>query len=226
MVHLVFDLLAATLAFQVLRLTHAWIEGPSEPPALRRAYATALVLGAVLGAYSLGTANLWLSGLPGLGRSILGALIGSIMAIEIYKAATGTRGSTGALFVPAFALAVSIGRIGCFLTGLPDNTYGIQTTMPWGYDFGDGIPRHPVQLYESAAMAAFFAFSIWLLARHPRTFRRQAFYLMALFYAAQRFGLEFLKPYAPLIGPMNLFHFATIALAAYAVFMLARSRHA
>ncbi len=226
MIHLVFDLLAAALAFQALRLTHAWSPTPTEPPAFRPAYATALVLGAVLGAYGLGTANLWLSGLPGLGRSILGALIGATLAVEGYKALTGTKGSTGALFVPAFSLAVAVGRIGCFLSGLADNTHGIPTSLPWGHDFGDGIPRHPVQLYEAATMGGFFAVSLWLLARHPQAFRARGFYLMAGVYAAQRFGLEFLKPYAALWGPLNLFHFATAALFLYAALMLARSRHA
>lgn len=226
MVHLMFDLLAAALAFQAIRLTHAWAPSTTEPPAFRPAYSMALVLGAVLGAYCLGTLNLWLSGLPGIGRSILGALAGSIVAVELYKALTGIKGSTGALFVPGFALAIAIGRVGCFLSGLPDNTHGIPTTLPWGHDFGDGIQRHPVQLYESAAMAAFFLFSLWLLARRPAAFQARAFYLMVLFYAAQRFGLEFLKPYAPVLGPLNLFHIVTAALALYAALMLARSRHA
>ena len=35
-------------------------------------------------------------------------------------------------------------------------TYGTPTALPWGVDFGDGVPRHPVQLYEAATMAAFF----------------------------------------------------------------------
>jgi prolipoprotein diacylglyceryltransferase len=43
-----------------------------------------------------------------------------------------------------------VGRIGCFLTGLADNTYGTPTGLPWGVDFGDRIHRHPTQLYEIA----------------------------------------------------------------------------
>jgi len=29
-----------------------------------------------------------------------------------------------------------------FFAGLPDYTYGTATKLPWGVDFGDGIPRH------------------------------------------------------------------------------------
>jgi hypothetical protein len=36
--------------------------------------------------------------------------------------------------------------VGCFLTGLSDRTYGTPTPLPWGIDFGDGIPRHPPAL--------------------------------------------------------------------------------
>ena len=50
-------------------------------------YAVALVAGAMLGGYAAGTANLWLSGEPGVARSIVGALAGGIAAIELYKRA-------------------------------------------------------------------------------------------------------------------------------------------
>ncbi len=45
-----------------------------------------------------------------------------------------------------FGLAV--GRIGCHLAGLTDGTHGDPSSLPWAVDFGDGIPRHPVNLYE------------------------------------------------------------------------------
>ena len=30
---------------------------------------------------------------------------------------------------------------------------GTPSSLPWAIDFGDGIPRHPTQLYESLVMA-------------------------------------------------------------------------
>jgi len=57
-------------------------------------------------------------------------------------------------------MGIAIGRVGCFLTGLPDHTYGVHSSLPWAVDFGDG-PRHPTQLYEIAFVmllgAAIFA---------------------------------------------------------------------
>jgi len=50
-----------------------------------------------------------------------------------------------------FAVGVAVGRIGLlFSQGIDDFTYGTPTALPWAHDFGDGVPRHPVQLYESA----------------------------------------------------------------------------
>lgn len=183
-------------------------------------YALALIAGAAIGGYGFGTFNLWLSGIYEIGRSVLGALCGAIAAIEIYKRWRGIAGSTGLTFVPAFAASIAVGRWGCFLSGLDDETHGTPTRLPWGHDFGDGIARHPVQLYESFAMAAFLAYALWALARREPFFMRNGFYLLAGFYAVQRFAWEFLKPYAPVLGPLNLFHFLCIALLAYALFMM------
>jgi prolipoprotein diacylglyceryltransferase len=165
----------------------------------------------------VGSANLWLTGVDGLARSIEGALAGGILGIEVLKASAGLRGSTGLRFVAPLATAIAVGRIGCFLAGLDDMTYGTPTSLPWGVDFGDGVPRHPVQLYESAAMAIFL---VWFLrvARHLDAFvLRAGFYLFIGVYAAQRFLWEFLKPYGTVLGPFNLFHLLSAALVLYAV---------
>ncbi len=189
-------------------------------------YAFALVVGAALGGYTAGTANLWLSGEPGVARSIVGALAGAITAIELFKRARGISGSTGIIFVPAFCASVAIGRWGCFYSGLTDHTHGSPTRLAWGHDFGDHVPRHPVQLYESAAMAAVLVGALVMLARRDAFFMRNGFYLMVLWYAAQRFCWEFLKPYAAVLGPLNLFHLICLGLMGYAVWMLAEGRAA
>jgi phosphatidylglycerol---prolipoprotein diacylglyceryl transferase len=221
-VHLIFDLLAALAALGVTLAVWAWRLRDRPLPHTGSGYLTALSLGILLGSYSLGTANLWLTGIPGIGRSILGALLGGILAVELYKRATGITGSTGLIFVPTFATLVTVGRIGCALSGLEDHTYGLPTALPWGHDFGDGIPRHPVAVYESLTMAGFLAYALMALARRDPRFMTQGFYLMTGFYALQRLGWEFLKPYAPLLGPLTLMHLACLALLAYSAVMLRR----
>jgi hypothetical protein len=55
---------------------------------------------------------------------------------------------------------------------------------------------------------------------------RNGFYLLVVTYAAQRFLWEFLKPYATLAGPFNIFHLVCLAVIAYGVAMIAgASRH-
>lgn len=224
--HLVFDFLAALSAMAVTVLAWRWrlaasAQGLSQGGA---GYAVALVAGAALGGYGLGSLNLYLSGEAAAGRSIIGALAGAILAIEMFKAARGMKGSTGLIFAPAFAVSVTVGRWGCFLSGPEDFTHGTATSLPWGHDFGDGLPRHPVQLYESLAMAGFLAVLLWALARRSPVFLRHGFYLMVLWYAAQRFVWEFLKPYGPVIGPFNIFHLTAVALMLYAAAMIYTTR--
>src|SRR5262245_28014849 len=62
-------------------------------------YMVILWVGAVAGAFGLGTLNLLLDHLDAAGRSILGAIVGGVLVAETYKAIRGIRGSTGAVFV-------------------------------------------------------------------------------------------------------------------------------
>jgi phosphatidylglycerol---prolipoprotein diacylglyceryl transferase len=222
--HTVFDLLAAMASVVLTAVCYRWrlSDAAARVETIGAAYALALVFGAVAGGYGAGTLNLWLSGEPGFGRSIAGALAGAIITIETFKWQKGIRGSTGLIFVPAFATSVVIGRIGCYLSGLEDNTYGLPTALPWGHDFGDGILRHPVQLYESLSMLLFLAVALMFLAQQQTFFMRNGFYLMVLFYAGQRFVWEFLKPYGSLAGPFNLFHFICAGLCCYSIWMMGR----
>jgi len=178
-------------------------------------YFAALVAGAIPGAWLAGSLNTLRGAHPALSHSVVGALAGAIVAVEVYKRARGVTGSTGGAFVGSFSLGVVIGRFGCFFAGLPDGTYGTPTRLPWAVDLGDRIGRHPVQLYESGAMGLFLAaYLLGLQRRRPWAMRR-GFYAMCAWYGVQRFAWEFLKPYPTLIGPFNLFHILCGGLVAY-----------
>jgi prolipoprotein diacylglyceryltransferase len=221
-IHAVFDVLAWLAAgvagFWLMRSGRVTFPVPQP---LRFPYLAALIFGAGLGAVVFGSANLWLSGQGGFARSIEGAVAGGIVAIEAYKRLAGITQRTGARFALPFAVGVAVGRIGCYLSGLDDFTYGTPTTLPWGHDFGDGVPRHPVQLYESAAMALFALVYLWRVLRRDRFVIAQGFYLAVGFYGAQRFVWEFFKPYGPVIGPFTLFHLLSAAVLVYALVMIA-----
>jgi phosphatidylglycerol:prolipoprotein diacylglycerol transferase len=179
------------------------------------AYFVALGVGAALGAWAAGSLNTLREASPALSHSIAGALVGAIAGVEVYKFVRGMRGSTGSIFVASFAVGVIIGRWGCLFTGLPDRTYGTATSLPWAVDLGDGIGRHPVQVYESLSMAAFLAVYLWGLARRAPWAMERGFYALCIAYGAQRFVWEFFKPYPTLAGPLNLFHILGVGLVVY-----------
>ena len=191
-----------------------------------RPYLLALATGAIVGAFVVGTANLWLSARPGVARSVAGGLLGAIAAVEIMKSAYGVRGSTGLYYAAPLAAGIGIGRIGCFFAGLPDFTYGIASSADWAYDFGDGVRRHPVQLYEAAAMATFMSVYLSALALRWRPAMELGFYAFIAWYGVERFVLEFYKPYGTIVGPLNTFHFVCAILTAYGLTMLYRQRRA
>jgi phosphatidylglycerol---prolipoprotein diacylglyceryl transferase len=223
LIHSLFDLLALIVALAVYRLCPVAASGiPTEPWRVHSLYIAAGAGGATFGAYLFGSLNLWLTGIPGIARSIEGAIAGGIVGIEMLKRSARIRGSTGLRFVAPLAAAIAVGRIGCFLAGLDDMTYGTPTALPWGADFGDGVARHPVQLYESLTMAMFLAVFVGLLWRGDETVRQTGFYLFVGVYAAQRFAWEFLKPYGTVVGPFNVFHLLSLALIAYAVIFARR----
>ena len=223
-IHILFDLFASMTALTMTALVYRWrlSDARQKIESAGIGYAASLVLGAVVGGFGAGTLNLWLSGAPGIGRSIVGALAGAIIAIEMFKRARGIRGSTGLIFVPAFATSVAVGRWGCYFSGIEDQTYGTPTSLPWGHDFGDGILRHPVPLYESFTMLAFLAVALLLIWRRQPFFTRNGFYMLVLVYGSQRFIWEFLKPYGTVAGPFNLFHFICAGLVVYSLAMMRR----
>src|SRR5882762_2548959 len=177
LIHAAFD----ALAWIAAGLAALWLKRTGRilfpvPQQLRLRYLAALVFGAGVGAVAFGSANLWLSGMPGVALSIEGAVAGGIVAIELYKRIAGITQRTGARFALPFAAGVAVGRIGCFLSGIDDFTYGTPAALPWAHDFGDGVPRHPVQLYESATMAAFALAYVVLSLRGNRFVIDNGFY--------------------------------------------------
>ena len=225
LLHTLFDVLAWLAAVAaIFWLSRRGLRFPSQ--SFELPYIAALVFGAGIGAYLFGSANLWLSGQSGIARSVEGALAGGIVAIELYKWSAGISLRTGARFALPLAVGIAIGRVGCYFAGLDDFTYGTPTALPVGHDFGDGVRRHPVQLYESAAMALFaLAYVVAVLNRNAFAITN-GFYLVLAYYGAQRFLWEFLKPYATLIGPLTLFHLLSLSILLYAAFMLATASKA
>ena len=225
--HLLFDLLAWGSALLLGRFLYGWRLRETAKliaPALGPLYVVALAAGAIGGAWLFGSLNTMMTASPHPSHSIAGALAGGIFGVEVYKSLRGIRVSTGLIWVGPLALGIAVGRLGCLFAGLPDETYGTPTSLPWAVDLGDGIGRHPVQLYESLAMLAFLGIYLAALNSRAAWTLSRAFYILILVYAAQRFVWEFFKPYPRLIGPLDLFQLLALAMIGYALVFDARAR--
>ena len=218
--HFVTDLLSAALGSASgwwLYRRYLMPAGLAQNARRSLAYWMVLVVSAALGAYWLGTLNLIVSSHPGIGRSVFGAVLGAVVGIELYKLIRGQRGSTGAVFVLPLALGLGIGRVGCFLAGMDDFTFGTPTSLPWAHDFGDGIPRHPTQLYEIG-----FAGLLWWglttirqrLAAQPGLL----FKLLLVAYLGWRLLVDAIKP-LPYAYPLGLSGIQWVCLLGLAIYL-------
>jgi prolipoprotein diacylglyceryltransferase len=143
------------------------------------------------------------------GKTVTTGLVGAYLGVELAKWLLGVRTKTGDAFALPLALALAVGRWGCFFHGC---CYGVPTELPWGHDFGDGIRRHPTQVYESAfhlvmALVLIASFRSERLADH-----RLQLYLIA--YAGFRFATEFLRPEPVYALGLTYFQWVALGLAA------------
>lgn len=126
-------------------------------------------------------------------KTIVGGLLGGLIGVELTKSLIGVTVSSGDLMVYPLILAMIIGRTGCFLAGLEDGTFGIASRLPWAINFGDGIRRHPTNLYEILFWAILW-FSLQMLEKKFRLADGARFKICLSSYLVFRFLVEFIKP--------------------------------
>ncbi len=123
------------------------------------------------------------------GMSFHGGLIGVACAVLLFSHRRGHHWlALGDMLVIPTILALAIGRIANFING---ELYGRVTTVPWAVDFGDGLARHPSQLYESAK--GFFTFGVLWFLRNKKWKQGTLFALFLLLYGTLRFFIEFVR---------------------------------
>ncbi|WP_395076905.1 prolipoprotein diacylglyceryl transferase [Flavobacterium sp.] len=125
-------------------------------------------------------------------KTIMGGLFGGLLGVELAKKVIGEKQSSGDLFVFPIILGIFIGRIGCFLSGIKEFTYGKETTLLIGMNLGDGLKRHPIALYELIFLVVLFLF-LWNL-KHRNLKHGLLFQYFMISYFGFRFCIEFLKP--------------------------------
>jgi phosphatidylglycerol:prolipoprotein diacylglycerol transferase len=141
------------------------------------------------------------------GRSIVGGLAGGAVGVWLLKRNLGIRERKGNLFAPAIAAGVAVGRLGCFLRGC---CLGTPTALPWAVDFGDGVGRHPTQLYESVFMLALFTL---LAALRPRvTHPAVLLWVLMTAYFLFRFAVEFIRVEPVWFAGLTFFQWLSLGL--------------
>jgi phosphatidylglycerol---prolipoprotein diacylglyceryl transferase len=214
------------LALAVFLLTRWWLPRPSalarQPWWKRAALPVAAFVGGALGAklpFALAaTPDNWLDGTAWLsdGKTVVAGLIGAYLSVELAKWLLDIRVKTGDTFALPLALALAVGRWGCFFNGC---CYGTETTLPWGVNFyiRDGAGWrwarcHPTQIYESIFHFS-MAIILWqLMLRDLLARQRLKLYLIA--YGLYRFATEYIRPEPAWWLGLTFYQWAALALAA------------
>jgi phosphatidylglycerol:prolipoprotein diacylglycerol transferase len=228
--HFIFDALSLLLGYRY----YAYLRDRADflDKNTRLSVTLAALGGAVIGAKflafgdSFGTALQTQLGLAYIifgGKTIVGALIGGILGAEAGKWLIKERSATGDIFTFPLIYGMIIGRLGCFLTGVSDDTVGLPSNLPWAMDQGDGILRHPTALYE-----IIFLGILWIaLAKfRPRANLAQGvlFRLFITSYLFFRVAIDFLKPGQPLLLGMTAIQLAALIFALWYAFDIARKQ--
>ncbi|WCO01706.1 prolipoprotein diacylglyceryl transferase [Psychroserpens ponticola] len=126
-------------------------------------------------------------------KTIMGGLFGGLLGVELAKKIIGEQSSSGDLFVFPIILGIFIGRIGCFLSGIKEFTYGKETASFFGMDLGDGLLRHPTSLYELIFLVILF-FGLKQFQNKIDLKNGELFKVFMVSYFGFRFCIEYIKP--------------------------------
>lgn len=127
------------------------------------------------------------------GMSFHGGLIGVILVMLLFARKKGLPFLAVSDFIaPLIPLGLGAGRLGNFING---ELWGRPTDVPWAMVFpqsGDGLARHPSQLYELGLEGLLLFAVLWWYSSKPRPLGRvSALFLMG--YGALRFAVEFTR---------------------------------
>jgi phosphatidylglycerol:prolipoprotein diacylglycerol transferase len=155
------------------------------------------------------------------GKTILGALLGGYLGVELAKKALGYRSATGDFFALVAPVGIIFGRIGCLLHGCCLGR--VCEPHWWTLRDAQGFarwPSVPVELGFNVAMLG-----VALLLRRARALPGQHFHLYLIAYGLFRFGHEFLRATPRLAPGVTGYQIAALAVAALGLFgFLRRAR--
>ncbi|MFN0162132.1 MAG: prolipoprotein diacylglyceryl transferase [Burkholderiales bacterium] len=138
------------------------------------------------------------------GMSFHGGFLGVLAAMALY-ARSRRLGfwSVMDFIAPAVPVGLALGRLGNFING---ELWGRASSLPWAMVFpqaGDGIARHPSQLYQMALEGLALYVLLWWYAARPRPAGAVAGLFLAG-YGACRFVVEFAREPDAYLGLLAL----------------------
>ncbi len=148
-------------------------------------------------------------------KTIMGGLFGGLLGVELAKKIIGENKSSGDLFTLPIILGIGIGRIGCFLSGIREFTYGKETSFFMGMDLGDGLHRHPIALYEIIFLMFLFFLLRKLYFSTSKFESGLVFKIFMISYFTFRFFIEFIKPNTFLIGSLSSIQYLCLICLVY-----------
>ncbi len=219
-VHLILEYAAFIIAFRYYVILRRKVDDP-----ISSSNRLSIILGAAIGAVVGSRVIGWLEYpfiefsieniMPLLNtKTIMGGLFGGLLGVEWTKKLIVEKSSSGDLFTFPIILGIFVGRIGCFLAGTNEFTYGSVTSFFLGMDLGDGVLRHPLALYE----LVFLIFLFFILKRIQQKKNLKSgllFQYFMLAYFGFRFCIEFLKPNEFLILGLSTIQFLCLACFVY-----------
>lgn len=148
------------------------------------------------------------------GKTVTTGLVGAYLGVELTKLLLGIHAKTGDGLAAPLAFALAVGRWGCVCNGC---CAGLPTDLPWGVDFGDGVRRHPTQIYESLFHAVWAVVLVRMARRDALPYQRLKLYLIA--YCTFRFAIEFIRMEPLWLGKLTYYQ---VVVAGFATFLVAQ----
>lgn len=162
----------------------------------------------------------WVKNWLVLSKTVAWAIAGWVIASEIFKKIYKIKFNKWVLFVPSLTIWILVGRIWAFMIWLRDNTHWLATNLPWWYDYGDGILRHPTQIYEIIVLLLIFIiFVIWINTK-KEWWINNWFFIFTLIYFTYRFLVWFVMPYSHFWFWLNTIQVVSIWMIVYSVYKL------
>lgn len=155
-------------------------------------------------------------------NTIVGGLAFGLIGVELAKKIISSKKSTGDLMVFPLITAMCIGRIGCFFTGIYEETYGLPTDSIFGMYLGDSYPRHPVALYEIVFLII-LGFVIFWIRKTQKYVSGFLFQFFMLNYFLFRFFLDFIKPHQEIILDLGTIQIVSLLMIFYYIYKIKES---